>query len=261
MQRFFGALHRLSLAGLGYGNADPARNGEYALLERLASRWPARPQLLDVGAHSGEWSRAASRVAPGAMIFALEPSPGPYAELAASAGAGIRPFRLGLSDVAGAQTLWMPTGKPALASVHRRDLSQFGMAADAPVNVQMTTLDEFCADQGLQHIEMLKLDVEGHELAVLAGAQTTLSANRVDVIQLEFGGANLDSRTYLRDLVDTLTTYGFRVGRILRDGVTPVRREEASEIFVYCNLLAVRVGTAGLDWSDVTSTPGRGASR
>jgi hypothetical protein len=66
----------------------------------------------------------------------------------------------------------------------------------------------------------------------------------VDVIQLEFGGSNLDSRTYLRDFIDALAPYGFGLARILRDGLAPVSREESAEIFVYCNLLAVRKGPA-----------------
>ena len=243
-QRLFRAAHRASLIGLGYGNADPERNGEYAALRRLAPTWPRYPCMVDVGAHTGEWSRAALRYAPGGTIFALEPSPEPYARLAATTDTRMRPFLTGLSDAAGTRTLWMPTGKPELASVHRRDLREFDMTADSSVGVEMTTLDAFCEANGIEHITMLKLDVEGHELAVLAGAQATLSAERVDVIQLEFGGSNLDSRTYLRDFIDALAPYGFGLARILRDGLAPVSREESAEIFVYCNLLAVRKGPA-----------------
>lgn len=243
-QRLFRAVHRVSLAGLGYGNDDARRNGEHAVLERLAPTWPKEPCMIDVGAHTGEWSRAVLRYAPRGTIFALEPSPEPYARLAATAGARVRPFRTGLSDVATTRTLWMPSGQPAMASVHRRDLREFGMTADSSVSVEMTTLDAFCEANGIEHITMLKLDVEGHELAVLAGAQATLAAERVDVIQLEFGGANLDSRTYVRDFIDALAPYGFGLARILRDGLAPISREESAEIFVYCNLLAIRAGSA-----------------
>ena len=62
--------------------------------------------------------------------------------------------------------------------------------------VRVRTLDSFCAAKGIEHIDFLKLDVEGHEVAVLRGAQTTLDRGAISMIQFELGPANIYSRTY-----------------------------------------------------------------
>jgi hypothetical protein len=98
-------------------------------------------------------------------------------------------------------------------------------------------LDDVCADEGIDHVDLLKIDTEGNELAVLAGASRMLSGRRVDRVQFEFGGTNIDARTYLRDFVDVLQA--FDLYRVVRDGVVPVRYDERWELFTTTNFLAV----------------------
>jgi FkbM family methyltransferase len=239
-QPFFRALHRVALRGLGYGNGDPASNGEVALLRRLAKTWSSQPTILDVGAHTGEWTGAVRAVAPGASIYALEPASDPYRELVARVGQHSRTFQIGLSDEPGELPLWAPTDSPQLASLHRRDLRQFNMTAEPGASVTLTTLDQFCIDQEINHIHLLKLDTEGHELAILRGASHQLKGRTIDAIQFEFGGCNLDSRTYIRDFRDILEVHGYRLHRIVRDGLVPCDGFETAEIFTYSNFVASR---------------------
>ncbi|HEX4034147.1 MAG TPA: FkbM family methyltransferase [Solirubrobacteraceae bacterium] len=239
-QPLFRALHRIALRGLGYGNSDPASNGEAAMLARMAKGWPDRPTIIDVGAHVGEWTSAVLAVAPSASIYALEPAAGPYRELVARVGEHSATFQLGLSDEPGELPLWAPPNAPALASLHRRDLRQFGMTAEQGASVTLTTLDQFCVDQDIAHIHLLKLDAEGHELAILRGASGKLGSGAIDAIQFEFGGCNLDSRTYIRDFRDILDTHGYRLQRVLSDGLAPCDASEHAEIFVNSTFIASR---------------------
>ncbi len=55
----------------------------------------------------------------------------------------------------------------------------------AKYEVAVTTLDEFVAVNNIQTIDILKVDVEGHEWEVLQGASETLSAKKVRLLQLE----------------------------------------------------------------------------
>jgi FkbM family methyltransferase len=233
-------MHRIALRGLGYGNSDPASNGEAALLTRIATAWPTHPTILDVGAHIGEWTSAVLTVAPGASIYALEPAAGPYRELVARVGQRCRTFQLGLSDEPAELPLWAPPDAPALASLHRRDLRQFSMTAEQGASVALTTLDQFCVDEDIEHIHLLKLDAEGHELAILRGASHELRSRTIDAIQFEFGGCNLDSRTYIRDFRDILEMHDYRLYRILSDGLARSDVSEAAEIFVNSTFLASR---------------------
>jgi len=239
-QPLFRALHRIALRGLGYGNSDPASNGEAALLARMAKGWPNHPTILDVGAHVGEWTSAVLAVAPAASIYALEPAADPYRKLVARVGQHSRTFQLGLSDEPGELPLWAPPNAPALASLHRRDLRQFSMTVEQGASVTLTTLDQFCVDQDIDHIHLLKLDAEGHELAILRGASHELKSRRIDAIQFEFGGCNLDSRTYIRDFRDILETHGYRLNRLLSDGLAPCDGSEIAEIFINSTFIASR---------------------
>jgi len=81
--------------------------------------------------------------------------------------------------------------------------------------------------------------VEGHELKVLQGAFHLLSSQAIDYIQFEFGGANIDSKTFLQDFFYYLNPY-YKIFRIVRDGLTPLEGyAERFEIFMYSNFLAL----------------------
>ena len=55
-----------------------------------------------------------------------------------------------------------------------------------------------------QEIDIMKLDVEGHELDVLEGSRKTI--NSIKLIQFEFGGCNIDSKTFFQDFYYFLKT-------------------------------------------------------
>ncbi len=59
------------------------------------------------------------------------------------------------------------------------------MATREKIPVNVTTLDEFCAEQQIGRIDLLKTDCQGFDLRVLKGAQRMLSEKRVGLIQCE----------------------------------------------------------------------------
>ncbi|MFN8245330.1 MAG: hypothetical protein U0T56_02965 [Ferruginibacter sp.] len=81
------------------------------------------------------------------------------------------------------------------------------------------------------------MDVEGHELSCLKGASTMIKNGAIDFIQFEFGGCNIDSRTYLQDFWYLLhDQYNFY--RIVKDGLMPIEQyNERWEIFKNINFL------------------------
>jgi len=73
-------------------------------------------------------------------------------------------------------------------------------------------------ERGIARIDLLKIDVEGHELDVLRGSRRALERGIVKLIQFEFGGCNLDTRTTFQDFFYLFRDVGFQVGVVQPTG-------------------------------------------
>ena len=141
----------------------------------------------------------------------------------------------GMSNTEGEMTLFYDNEGSGLASLYQRQLDYFGIDFSKKETVSITTLDNYCSKNKINRIDLLKLDVEGNELKILDGASKMLSKNKITNIQIEFGGCNLDSRTYFRDFWNLLHEK-FHVFYILRDSLREIERyQETLEIFKTTN--------------------------
>jgi FkbM family methyltransferase len=238
-QRVFTRLHSAALIGRNYGPSDVAKSGELVVLGHMVGARPATSVVFDVGANVGDWTLQAARSWPAATIHAFEPSAVVFGELErVTAGLNVRRVRSALSDHSGEAVLHSVPSQSGLSSLHDRDLSSHGMVMTEHEVVQLTTIDDYCQANAIEHIDVLKVDAEGHDLAVLAGAERMLAAGRVGFVQFEFGGANIDSRTFLRDFLSLLgPTHD--LSRLLADGLEPLAYSEREEIFITANFLAI----------------------
>ena len=64
----------------------------------------------------------------------------------------------------------------------------------------------------------MKIDVEGHELDVLNGGKEFFEKKAIDMVTFEFGGCNIDTRTYFQDFWYFFKTYDYKIYRILPNG-------------------------------------------
>jgi hypothetical protein len=105
--------------------------------------------------------------------------------------------------------------------------------------VEAKTLDQYLGLLGPdEKLDLLKLDIEGAELSALAGGKKLLSRTRV--VQFEFGGCNIDSRTFFQDFWRIFKALGFKIFRISPLGpVQIVDYQEWDEFFITTNYLAV----------------------
>ena len=133
--------------------------------------------FLDIGAHAGVYSVLASSV-PGVRVVAVEPSSATFARLGENVslnhiGDQVTALRLALGNRRGEARL--STGCDALnALVHEED--------DDSEPVVLTTVDSLMADLDIATVGLVKIDVEGGELDVLAGAERTIEASRPPII-------------------------------------------------------------------------------
>jgi FkbM family methyltransferase len=240
-QPAFALLHRVSLAGMNFGPALPETTGELQLLDLVAARPSFGSAIVfDVGANAGDYSAAVLARLPSARLYAFEPSETAFRELEKRVGTAAKLFNVALSDRNASGVLYSDHAGSGIASLFDRDLGHASVAMSRREAVALRALDEVCDEEKVERIDLLKLDVEGSELDVLRGAERLLSRGAIEVIQFEFGGCNIDSRTFLRDFFSLLGGR-YRIYRIVRDGLVPVDSySEALEIFVTVNYAAIR---------------------
>jgi FkbM family methyltransferase len=254
LQRLWSRLHTIAIFGMNYGGGGLIEtSGEtWVLGEVVAKRCReiSVPVVFDVGANVGDYSLTLKSFLPAADIYAFEPAVSVFQQLtaniaAASADGKIKPRNFGFSDSERTVEFYSYTvdGNEAsvLSSIDQRLPTQvLDVQTRCSEQVQVRTIDHFCESEGITRIDFLKIDVEGHELSVLRGAERMLTNGAISLIQFEFGPANIYSRTYFYDFWSLLSgAYDFY--RIVPQGLAPISYYgEHNEIFLTTNYLALR---------------------
>jgi FkbM family methyltransferase len=170
---------------------DPGRYRDCLLTIRKLRQLHAPVRVCDVGAHKGHWSLMLARLCPSVRHVALlEPQPQLQAELARLAF----PERVEVAIVpvaadraAGTATLHGSTASASLLAPAAAQTRLFPGSIDAAsVEVRTEPLDAMYARTGLPWPVLVKIDVQGNELAVLEGAPETLSRATALVVELSF---------------------------------------------------------------------------
>jgi FkbM family methyltransferase len=131
--------------------------------------------VLDVGTNLGQYAAVLEDVVGPGSLTLVEPLP-QLAEVLRARFPGARVENLALSDRRGRATIRVPhiagTAYPTRATLN--DHSEPGQSGHDEVEVDTTTLDELVRGRGLGPVSLIKVDVEGHEAAVLRGARATV---------------------------------------------------------------------------------------
>jgi FkbM family methyltransferase len=145
---------------------------------------PHALSILDVGANSGVYALVAKCLNPRATVIAFEPTDGAYARLIGNIernGFDIQAVKKAVSDTSGTAVLYdRPIGYSYTASLvldaERRPTNIVGQT------VQTTSLDDHLSQNGVSDVDLVKMDVEGHELAALRGFADYLGRCRPSIL-------------------------------------------------------------------------------
>ena len=104
------------------------------------------------------------------------------------------------------------------------------------------TIGDYCSRNGIERIDLLKCDVEGHELDVFAGAGGMFRSGSIGMATFELGGCNIDTRTYFQDFYYFFEDVGMQVLRITPSGfLMPIDSyKEVYEQFTTTNFVALK---------------------
>jgi FkbM family methyltransferase len=180
--------------------------GAYERWETGVVRRLLRPGMcfVDVGANIGYFTLlAARRVGPTGRVFAIEPSPYAADRLSRTISANVIPQvrieRCGLGRRQGEVVL-------CDAAVGNHTPTMLGGPGSPGRLVPVRTLDECVHEWNIDRIDLMKIDVEGYEPEVFAGAARTLADGKIRAVLCEFNAhwlarAGTSSREVYRGLL------------------------------------------------------------
>jgi FkbM family methyltransferase len=147
-----------------------------------------KPVCFDVGAHRGETLQTLRHLFPNATVHAFEPDPDNFAALtlAAKQFKNTKLYPVAFGDC-GQQAKLQKTCFSMSNSILSASSSLQSEAHKkiGEVEVTVMTIDQFCQEQKIETIDLLKTDCQGFDFRVLKGATKLLSKQRIKVIQCE----------------------------------------------------------------------------
>ncbi len=230
--------------GKGYGASSIQKEVELCL--KFMTQKPSI--FIDIGAEKGTYTKEVLKYFPDIEVYMFEPSTS-HKDLYKTSFENmpnVNINHLALSNVNGKQKLYYDTPGSALASLTKRRLDHFNINFENSEEIETIRFDDFWKTTNIYKknhntiIDYVKIDVEGHEIDVLEGFGNLL--NKIGIIQFEFGGSNIDTRTYFQDFWYLFKDkkYDFSIYRIAPNGLIPITKYlESDEYFSTTNYIAV----------------------
>jgi FkbM family methyltransferase len=239
---------RCSGIAITFGGKAGLTQAEENFLERNKARFQGGI-LFDIGANHGAYARMLRNLAPTAKVIAFEPHPKTFGVL--------RDLMADMPSVDLVnKAVGDSSGQMSLYDFRFSDGSTQASLSEAAIElysdevvehrVECTTVDEFMAETGIDRIDLLKIDTEGHDLSVLKGARNALRDRKIGMIQFEFIPANITTGATMRGFFEELR--GYRIGRLCLNGtLRPLEPYDVKrcEIYITQNLIAVPADAPG----------------
>jgi FkbM family methyltransferase len=222
--RAYVALRRRADYVLLNHSLDSETNGEYWLLDNL----PPKPVVLDVGFNTGDFTAEILSRSPEAQVFAFDPARA--AERAFKARFGSNPR---VSFVASALS-----DQPGQFEFHDYDnmCSSLARRSDAGAEastykVNVETLCGWFERSGLDRIDFLKIDAEGFDANVIAGALPLLKAGKIGVIMFEYANGWINNKRFLGEVDTMLKQTSCTLHQLFNGFLAPVNYTSQNERF------------------------------
>ena len=176
--------------------------------------------ILDVGANIGTYSAFFSRLCgPEGRVFAFEPVPDTLRilkeTLALNRCENVVPVEMALCDKVGIAQMYLfepqYSGWNTMKTYKMTTPDGKRVVPTKSIEVPTDSLDHFCATEQIGRIDLLKVDVEGLEHLVLAGAHQLLCERRIEFVCFEINQEALEGAGGVksRDVFGVLESHGY----------------------------------------------------
>jgi FkbM family methyltransferase len=232
-----------ALSRLPWAKRKAAKLSHRNALLRLEALGFAPATIYDIGAYRGGWTRLASEVFPEAAFVLFEANADNAAHLSP-----LRHFTVALSAEDGEKSLFLPReGDATGTSLYRENSAHYDAQNLVVRKVTTSRLDTLVAAERLPPADLIKIDVQGAELDVIAGAKAALSRCEALIAELSLASYNKDA-PLIGETLPAITQLGFRcvdICELHRAGAGNVL--QADFLFVKPALFAAMGRGSGLD--------------
>lgn len=200
----------------GDGDQNRETNGGWKWLKKYIK---TKPKIIfDVGVFDGGYAQKIYEYDPNVKVYAFEPNPKTFKRLNKLKGNTYE--KLALSDFEGNTTLYTSKEFEAMDSLYYRNKCR-GLHT-GKYNIKCTTVDKYCEQNKINHIDLLKIDTEGNDLNVIKGAERMIKSGNIDTIQFEFNLLYTFSHIYFNDFYDYLTKFKYALYKVKHEGLKRV---------------------------------------
>lgn len=222
--------------GKGYGTSTVKQEVNF-----IRSLLRAPPRLaIDIGGNIGDYAYELRNIDKTLEIHIFEPSLTNVDKLVRrfSGDSYTKIIPQAVSNKTGSAALFANVPGSGLGSMTKRNLQHFNIEFEHSEIIETIRFEDYWKDKlACRTMDIVKMDVEGHELHALEGLGDAIGA--IKVIQFEFGGCNIDSRTYFQDFWYFFKRHAFEIYRISPFGLERIDQyRELDEHFSTTNYIA-----------------------
>ncbi|RWE11760.1 MAG: FkbM family methyltransferase [Mesorhizobium sp.] len=176
--------------------------------------------IFEVGSADGRDTRTYADRCTKAIVHAFEPLPENFAKLRNIAGQEPRivPINMAVSSKAGTASFHVAALPDASSLFSARSTgSTFDKYTSERevIEVNVTTLDEYCAKEKVENIDILKMDAQGAELGILKGSENLIRKKSVKLIYSEVNFMRIyDGSCQFHEVTAYLEQFNYRLHAI-----------------------------------------------
>lgn len=197
--------------------------------------------VIDIGGNYGEYTSSLRKQFSRSEIHIFEPSEKCFSSLKDRflKSDNVHINQLAISNINGATSLHANEFGSGLSSLQKRRLDHYQIFFEKSEPVTLIRFEDYWISKlKKRSIDIIKLDVEGHELSALEGMGLAMQSTKL--IQFEFGGCNIDSKTYFQDFWYYFKENNFELYRISPIGLIKINQyNELDETFLTTNYIAL----------------------
>ena len=197
--------------------------------------------IFDIGARSGKYTDHCLKIYPLARYYLFEPNKKNYLELLNKFNkfSNVKIYNLAISDEDNKEALlYSNFDGSGYASLLKRNLSHMKINMETCKEIVKTiTLKKFILENNIDHVDILKIDVEGFEMKVLEGINALLK--KINIIQFEISSGQIDSKNYFKDFWFFFIKFNFKMYLISPSRpIQILKYKERDEFFDKTNYIA-----------------------